>query len=130
MTDTATALNAGIIFDAALASLLRSTTDLESGNPLSITHGPGDVSPEAKRLLRQEIEEFLDEYSDDLHEALNSGTGYTQENIGQDIALTRNHHGAGFWDRGVGPVGARLTEAAHSLGSFELFATADGSLCA
>ena len=35
---------------------------------------------------------------------------------GGDFALTRNHHGAGYWDRGVGAVGDRLTSAAHVYG--------------
>ena len=39
------------------------------------------------------------------------------EQAGQDLWLTRNRHGAGFWD-GDWPdaVGERLTEAAHSMG--------------
>lgn len=35
---------------------------------------------------------------------------------GHDFALTRNHHGAGFWDRGYGDLGDRLTVAAQSFG--------------
>jgi hypothetical protein len=34
--------------------------------------------------------------------------------------LTRNGHGAGFWDRGIGDRGDRLTAAAHAWGEFEL----------
>ncbi len=36
---------------------------------------------------------------------------------GQDFYLTRNGHGTGFWDRGYGDVGKRLTEAAKIYGS-------------
>jgi hypothetical protein len=35
---------------------------------------------------------------------------------GHDFALTRNHHGAGFWDRGLGDAGRRLTDASHAYG--------------
>lgn len=35
--------------------------------------------------------------------------------IGHDIWLTMNHHGAGFWDRGL-VFGDILTEWAHSMG--------------
>ncbi len=38
---------------------------------------------------------------------------------GLDFFLTRNHHGAGFWDRGYGPVGKRLSDAAHVYGTHE-----------
>jgi hypothetical protein len=34
---------------------------------------------------------------------------------GHDLHLTRNHHGAGFWDGNYGPAGDALTEAAHLL---------------
>lgn len=39
---------------------------------------------------------------------------------GHDFALTRNGHGAGFWDRGYGPVGDRLTDAAESYGEADI----------
>lgn len=35
---------------------------------------------------------------------------------GHDFALTRNGHGAGFWDRGYGKVGEHLTESAKVYG--------------
>lgn len=47
------------------------------------------------------------------------------EQHGHDFALTRNHHGAGFWDRGYGDVGDRLTEAAQAYGEHSVL-TDDG----
>ena len=44
---------------------------------------------------------------------------------GHDFALTRNRHGAGFWDRGLGEAGDVLTDLAHSFGEATLFASAD-----
>jgi hypothetical protein len=35
---------------------------------------------------------------------------------GHDFYLTRNGHGTGFWDRGYGERGKRLTDAAHTFG--------------
>jgi hypothetical protein len=35
---------------------------------------------------------------------------------GHDLALTRNGHGTGYWDRGYGATGQVLTSAAHRLG--------------
>lgn len=43
------------------------------------------------------------------------------EMSGCDLYLTRNRHGAGFWDRGLGAVGERLTDAAHALGESTLY---------
>jgi hypothetical protein len=33
-----------------------------------------------------------------------------EEQLGYDLWLTRNRHGAGFWDRGLGEIGDKLTE--------------------
>jgi hypothetical protein len=46
--------------------------------------------------------------------------------IGHDLWLTRNHHGAGFWDRGLGEIGDKLTTLAHGMGSCETYVGADG----
>jgi len=41
---------------------------------------------------------------------------------GQDFALTRNHHGAGFWDGDwPEPAATILTDAAHAVGEIELY---------
>lgn len=48
--------------------------------------------------------------------------GAWQERFGHDMALTRNGHGAGFWDRGLpGDAGDVLTAWAKSLGSLHVF---------
>ena len=48
------------------------------------------------------------------------------EQDGHDFWLTRNGHGAGFWDRGLGDVGDRLTDIAHGFGECDLYAGDDG----
>lgn len=50
------------------------------------------------------------------------------EQIGHDLWLTRNGHGAGFWDRGLGEVGDKLTEIAKSMGSKDLYKGDDGKI--
>lgn len=37
--------------------------------------------------------------------------------IGYDFALTRNGHGTGFWDRDLGEIGERLSEASKPFGT-------------
>ena len=39
------------------------------------------------------------------------------ELAGHDFALTRNGHGAGFWDRGLGAIGDMLTSECKPYGS-------------
>lgn len=40
---------------------------------------------------------------------------------GHDFWLTRNGHGAGFWDRGLGEVGDKLSEACEPYGSADFY---------
>lgn len=50
---------------------------------------------------------------------------YTAEQLGHDFLLTRNGHGVGFWDRGLGDLGQQLTAAAQSYGSIHAFINDD-----
>lgn len=43
------------------------------------------------------------------------------EQVGHDFWLSRNRHGAGFWDRGLGLFGDNLTKAAQVHGSYTLY---------
>jgi hypothetical protein len=43
-----------------------------------------------------------------------------------DFWLTRNHHGAGFWDRGLGDLGDVLTAFAHLEGERDTYLGDDG----
>lgn len=43
------------------------------------------------------------------------------EAFGHDMTLTRNGHGAGFWDRGMGEIGDVLTDWAKGLGTLSVF---------
>lgn len=43
------------------------------------------------------------------------------ECAGHDFWLTRNGHGTGFWDRGLGELGKRLTEASKAFGTIDLY---------
>lgn len=72
--------------------------------------------------LRQAIEECadfqqanradLDEVSDTFHA--------TDSQHGHDFYLTRCGHGAGFWDRGYGPLGDKLSKAAKVYGNVDV----------
>lgn len=68
------------------------------------------------------------------HGGLLAECGASSERAGHDFWLTRNHHGAGFWDRGDDdyPKAARdrLTAAAHTAGECELYIGDDGLIYA
>ncbi len=46
--------------------------------------------------------------------------------LGHDLWLTRNGHGAGFWERGLDELGDALTDAAKRQGSCDLYVGDDG----
>ena len=88
----------------------------ESGNPrpLDDEFSVSDLRPETLLRIRRDVATFalsVDAPDLDLVDA---------EQMGHDLYLTRNGHGAGFWDRGIGPAGERLSEAARAMGSHDL----------
>jgi hypothetical protein len=116
---TATALD--LFFESYLTCALWSSTD-DYGTPLDSAYDSSDIAPEALESMREDCEAFLADHADDIDGRI--------EQVGHDFWLTRNGHGAGFWDRGHGfyPDGAgkRLTDAAHVYGSCDLYVGDDG----
>ena len=78
-------------------------------------------SSEAIVQAKKDCEDFQQANDADLA-IYQEQTDYTG---GVDLWLTRNHHGAGFWDRGLGDVGKRLTDAAR-LGECDAYLGDDG----
>lgn len=64
-------------------------------------------------------------YTNNLKLLTTASTVVPWENLGHDFALTRNHHGSGFWDRGLGDLGDKLTDAAHAEGCTSLCLNSD-----
>jgi hypothetical protein len=54
--------------------------------------------------------------------------GMTPDMVGHDFWLTRNGHGAGFWDRGLGERGQWLTDMAKPFGSAYLYVNNSGEV--
>lgn len=114
------------IFVSYLATAIWSGSDTWDGEdeprPLDEDYDADDIADEASSALFSELCDFLaGARSDDL--AL-----LTNGQIGHDFCLTRNGHGAGFWDRGLGEAGLRLTDWAKTFGESDLYAGDDGQL--
>lgn len=77
-------------------------------------------TPEASASIRQDCEGFIANAAEDLLAAFEAKPGYDWSGAGHDFWLTRNGHGAGFWDRGLGEAGDRLTAMAKSFGGLDL----------
>lgn len=88
-----------------------------------------DFSDEANDSMRADVEDFVRSNWETLVAAQSERDEYYgASQAGHDFALTRNHHGAGFWDRGLGEVGDRLTANAHPYGSSSAYIGDDGCL--
>ena len=90
-----------------------------------------ELSDEDADTLQGEAYDFL---ADDLavrliqaamyragREANVNRLGYDWASAGHDFYLTREGHGAGFWDRGLGIVGDALTYLSKPYGSSDYF---------
>ncbi len=108
-----------------LECLLWASCD-EGGKPLDADYFPTDIDEASQNEAREDCIDFVRQCSEqniDL-EALPTDSA----RIGHDLWLTRNRHGAGFWDRGYGDIGDRLTDIAHGMGSRDAYACDDGGV--
>lgn len=81
-------------------------------------YNPCDIHPESLVQMSKDLEDFVDgclEEDPDVFDGIEAGQ------VGHDFWLTRNHHGTGFWDRGLGERGRWLTERSHPYGEASLY---------
>lgn len=109
-------------FTHYLACALWSSTDAD-GDGLDAIHDADDIPDHVKANLRAECADFIAANAADL-------AGLSAEQAGHDFWLTRNGHGAGFWDRGLGELGDRLSDACEPYGSVDLYVGDDGKVWA
>lgn len=95
--------------------------DKSGGEPLDANYTPDDISAECLESMRGDVEDFVEANAELL-----AKSGQSDEQIVHDFWLTRNRHGAGFWDRGLGDIGRQLTEMSHPYGSCDLSFGDDG----
>jgi len=112
-----------------ITTALWSSND-DDGNPLDGYCDRDDIAPQSLADMVEDCKRFQNTYAELLKGAYESVQGYDESMAGHDFWLTRNHHGAGFWDRGLGTVGEALTKAAHMEGSIDLYIGDDGKVYA
>lgn len=113
-------------FRQYLETALWSSTDESTesgGEPMDQNYSVDDIPEDVQERLREECRHFITDNEADLAD-IDPGQA------GHDFWLTRNRHGAGFWDRGLGEIGRRLTDAAHAWGSVEPYVSDDGKVYA
>jgi len=105
-------------------------SDESGGDPLENNYVFDDFAPESLQLAIDDCKRFQEENADDIANANYDHDEFSDaEMAGHDFWLTRNGHGAGFWDRELGDVGDRLTEAAKGYGECCVYVSDDGQLC-
>lgn len=86
----------------------------DGGKPLDENYNEFDIHPDSMNKITRDCAMFQEVAKDLLNQAYqSSAVVYTEEQAGHDFLLTRNHHGAGYWDSGLGEVGDKLTTAAQ-----------------
>jgi hypothetical protein len=100
-------------------------------------YGPDDIAPEAMAEIRGDCSGFVAAHGD-LLLAMGETAAELQPNVhryfdpegdgGHNFCLSRNGHGTGFWDRGLGELGDRLHDAAKFYGTQGLYVADDGLL--
>lgn len=111
---------------AYIVCALWSSTD-DEGNPLDSKFDIENINPKDIEEIKLECLNFQKE-NIQLLESSHKNKGYTLENAGHDLWLTRNGHGAGFWDRNLGEIGEQLTLKSKELKESDLYVGDDGQL--
>lgn len=106
--------------EAALWSSMDESTP-EGGEPMDANYSFADLAPETLDRMKTDCAAFQRQHWNDIQDDV--------ERAGHDFWLTRNHHGAGFWD-GDWPEGVdeKLTAASHSWGEVDLYVGDDGRI--
>lgn len=104
--------------EAALWSSTDNSDD-SGGRPLDANYGVEDFAAETMASILDDCKAFQETYAEEVCGNI--------EQAGHDFWLTRNRHGAGFFDGDwQADVCARLTEASHAYGSVDLYVGDDG----
>ena len=97
--------------------------DAEAETLSDAGYGVDDIADEYVDNVREEIINLIVAHPLAIRMYLNRKTTIgVQRNVhnsaqfGHDFYLTREHHGAGFWDRGLGDLGRHLTDVSHWAG--------------
>lgn len=103
-----------------LTSALWTLSD-DDGNPVGDDLTVDNFDPATRAELRGDLAVFLLTNVEDLEDS-----GLSANQIGHNFWLTRNGHGTGFWDRGIGEAGVRLSEACKAFRDYYLDLDSDG----
>lgn len=108
--------------DCALWSSTDNSTE-SGGYPLDDNYGLEDIAPEAMAIIVNDCKQFQESNDDLIGDDL---ADWGQ--AGHDFWLTRNGHGAGFWDGEWEKSGKALTAASKAFEECDMYVGDDGLL--
>lgn len=110
---------------AYVTAALWSSTD-DAGDPLDRNYSVSDIAPGTLEKMVADCARFQAENETPEYD----NSQYSDSELaGHDFWLTRNRHGAGFWDGDISEeIGKRLTEASHAFGEFDLYIGDDNQI--
>jgi len=106
-------------------------SDESGGQPLDENYTSEDIAAECLAQMEADCRAFFDANYTTIDEAeVTYGPDYGKwAHVGHDFWLTRNGHGAGFWDGDYSePADEILTEAAEAFGETDLYIGDDGQI--
>ena len=104
--------------EAYIEAALWSTND-DDGDPLDDNYSLFDIDADTLAAMVADCKRFQVENADDI--ATWEGRDTPEEMAGYDFWLSRNGHGAGFFDGGWSDAGDRLQESSEAFGEFNLY---------
>lgn len=106
-----------------IETLLWSSVDFDGEN--FDGYSTDDFSAETLKEIEESCQDFWENSS--VQEAIDED-GQNPSMAGHDFALTRNGHGAGFWDGDWASYGDILTEECRIFGGMDIYLGDDGKL--
>jgi hypothetical protein len=118
-----------------IETALWSSTDFD-GTPLDDSkYADAEFDPETRARMAADCKKFQAEYAklvyglDDSVLRSFPQSNHGGDHVAHDFWLTRNHHGAGFWDGDYPePIATQLTDLAHSFGELDLYVGDNGKI--
>jgi hypothetical protein len=96
-------------------------SDEQGGEPLDRNYDVRNIEPETLARMAEDCQEFQRQAGEAIVSDL--------ARAGHDFWLTRNGHGAGFWDGDwEEQIGEQLTKLSEGFGEFDLYVTDDGQV--
>ena len=111
--------------DTVLSGYLEALDFTDCGPDSEIPSGT-DFSPQALDKARSDCLKFIDACALLGLDQAWIIAGMDAAQCGRDFWFTRNRHGVGFWDRGLGDIGDKLTKLAHDFGEVYAYLGDDG----